>query len=83
MSQERQTLTVAETAPLLGIGRQSAYERIKAGEIPCIRVGRRLLAPRRALEKLLEQGQATPRPGSEGCRPDSRTTGAPGGEGHL
>ncbi len=57
MEEERLTLTVEETAKLLGIGRQLAYERVKTGEIPVIRVGRRLLVPRRALEKLLEQGQ--------------------------
>ncbi len=57
MEEERLTLTVEETAKLLGIGRQLAYERVKTGEIPVIKVGRRLLVPRRALEKLLEQGQ--------------------------
>ena len=52
------TLTVVETAKILGIGRQLAYEKVKTGEIPVIKIGRRLLVPRRALEKLLEQGQA-------------------------
>lgn len=60
MEQQRLTLTVEETAKLLGIGRQLAYDRVKAGEIPVIKIGRRLLVPRRALEKLLEQGQALP-----------------------
>jgi len=54
----RLTLTIEETAKLLGIGRQLAYDRVKTGEIPVIKIGRRLLVPRRALEKLLEQGQA-------------------------
>ena len=58
METERLTLTIAETAKLLGIGRQLTYERVKTGEIPVIKIGRRLLVPRRALEKLLEQGQA-------------------------
>ena len=57
MQEERLTLTIEETAKLLGIGRQLAYDRAKTGEIPVIKVGRRLLVPRRALEKLLEQGQ--------------------------
>jgi len=57
MQGERLTFTVEETAKLLGIGRQLAYDRVKTGEIPVIKVGRRLLVPRRALEKLLEQGQ--------------------------
>ena len=57
MEEERLTLTVEETAKLLGIGRQLAYERVKTGEIPSLKFGRRLLVPRKALERLLEQGQ--------------------------
>ncbi|MFQ5924939.1 MAG: helix-turn-helix domain-containing protein [Dehalococcoidia bacterium] len=57
MEDQRLTLTVEETAKLLGIGRQLAYDRVKTGEIPVIKVGRRLLVPRRALEKLLEDPQ--------------------------
>ena len=55
MEAERLTLTVEETAKILGIGRQLAYDRIKTGEIPVIKIGRRLLVPRRAIEKLLEE----------------------------
>lgn len=55
MESKRLTLTVGETAKLLGIGRQLAYDRVKTGEIPVIKVGRRLLVPRRALEKLLDE----------------------------
>ena len=57
MEETRLTLTVEQAAKVLGIGRQLAYERVKTGEIPVIKIGRRLLVPRRALEKLLEQGQ--------------------------
>ncbi len=57
MDPEKLRLTVDEAAKILGIGRQLAYERVKTGEIPVIKIGRRLLVPRRALEKLLEQGQ--------------------------
>ena len=55
MEVKRLTLTVEEAAKLLGIGRQLAYDRVKTGEIPVLRVGRRLLVPRRALEQLLEE----------------------------
>ena len=58
MEEERLTLTIDETAKLLGIGRQLAYDRVKTGEIPVIKNGRRLLVPRSALEKLL----ADPKP---------------------
>ena len=56
--EDKLTLSVEETAKVLGIGRNLCYDRVKTGEIPVIKIGRRLLVPRRALEKLLEQGQA-------------------------
>ncbi len=55
MKEERLTLTIEETARLLGIGRQLAYDRVKTGEIPVLRIGRRLLVPRIALEKMLQE----------------------------
>ena len=57
METKKLTLTVDEAATILGIGRNLCYDRVKTGEIPVIKIGRRLLVPRRALEKLLEQGQ--------------------------
>ena len=57
MEDKRLTLSIEETAKLLGICRNLCYDRVKTGEIPVIKIGRRLLVPRRALEKLLEQGQ--------------------------
>ena len=49
----RATLTVAEAAQVLGIGRSAAYAASRSGQIPVLRVGRRLLVPRAALEALL------------------------------
>ena len=49
------TLSVEETAKLLGIGRNLCYERVKTGEIPSLKIGRRLLVPKAALEKLLAE----------------------------
>lgn len=48
---ERLTLTVKEVAAIFGISRAFAYEAVKPGEIPSIRIGRRVLVPRAALEK--------------------------------
>jgi excisionase family DNA binding protein len=57
--QARQTLTVEEAARTLGCGRNAAYQAVRRGEIPAIRLGRRILIPRVALERLLEtQGKA-------------------------
>ena len=53
MEEDTLTLTVTECAKRLGIGRNSAYEAISRGEIPVIRVGKRLLVPKAALEKML------------------------------
>ncbi len=58
MDSEKLTLTVSETARALGISRGLAYEMVRTGEIPSVRFGKRVLVPRRTLERLLEQGQA-------------------------
>ena len=50
---ERLTLTVEEAATLLGISRAFAYEAVNKGEIPSIRIGRRILVPKVALERFL------------------------------
>jgi excisionase family DNA binding protein len=49
----RLALSVEETAARLGVGRAAAYEAIKRGEIPILKIGRRILVPLAALEKLL------------------------------
>ena len=51
--QRRSTLTVEETAEVLGLSRAFAYEAVNRGEIPSIRIGRRILVPKVALERLL------------------------------
>jgi len=58
MDKEKLTLTVEETAKILGVGRNSAYEAIARGEIPVVKVGKRLLVPKAALETLLAAGQS-------------------------
>jgi len=49
----RKTLTIPEAGQELGICRSAAYEAARRNEIPTIRIGRRLLVPVAALEKLL------------------------------
>jgi excisionase family DNA binding protein len=39
----RQTLTIEEAAKALGIGRNQGYEAARRGDIPTIRIGKRLL----------------------------------------
>ena len=52
-------LSVSDAAKRLGIGRNSAYEAIKRGELPHLKVGRRVLIPVAALEALLARGTAS------------------------
>lgn len=50
---QRLTFTVDEVAVALGISRSSAYECAKRGDIPTVRLGRRIVIPRRAVLELL------------------------------
>ena len=54
MSGGRLVVGVTEAAELLGISRRLAYELARAGGLPALRVGRRLVVPRAALLTLLE-----------------------------
>ena len=51
----RLTYTLTEAASRLGISRALAYEAAQRGELPVCRIGRRVLVPRVALLRLLEQ----------------------------
>lgn len=48
------TLSVEETADILGISRASAYELAKRKDFPSFRIGNRILVKRVALEQWLE-----------------------------
>lgn len=52
---EKKVLTVMEAAEELGISKGSAYEAARNGEIPTVRIGRRLIVPRVAFDKMLAQ----------------------------
>jgi excisionase family DNA binding protein len=56
MSADRLTLSVPEAAQLLGVSRMTAYSAVREGTIPSLRIGRRVLVPRAALDRLLAQG---------------------------
>ena len=55
----RMTLTVEEAASILGVGRTLAYQMAREGRLPVIRLGRRLLVSRSALERMLEGEQVS------------------------
>jgi excisionase family DNA binding protein len=54
----RATMSVEEAAAYLGIGRSAAYGACREGRIPVIRLGRRILVARAALDRMLAGGQA-------------------------
>lgn len=49
----RLTYTVTETAEVLGISRSLAYELVRTGQLPHLRLGGRIVVPRVALQQLI------------------------------
>lgn len=55
-------LTVGEAARLLRVSRNLAYELVAQGRLPHIRLGSRILIPRRGLEEWIAQEAGLPQP---------------------
>ena len=49
------TLRVEDLMPILGIGRNTAYELVRSGKIRSIRIGRQLRIPKDAIQDYLTQ----------------------------
>jgi excisionase family DNA binding protein len=49
----RRTYSIEEAAVILGLSRASAYNYAKSGVLPVIRLGKRLIVPAAALERML------------------------------
>lgn len=58
--QTNAVLTVVEAGNLLRISRGLAYQMAKQGKLPTVRLGRRVLVPRAALEQLLAPKSTDP-----------------------
>jgi excisionase family DNA binding protein len=54
MNFECQTVSVEEAGRILGYSRNTAYEAAKTGELPVIRLGRKIRVPKVALQRLLD-----------------------------
>lgn len=54
MASNRLVMSVTEAAELLGISRAFAYELARSQRLPAVRLGRRLVVPRKALVWWLE-----------------------------
>lgn len=60
LEQDRFTMSVEEAAEALGISRALAYELVRRGDLPHLRLGRRVVVPRKALERFID-GATVPR----------------------
>lgn len=49
-------LKVEDLMPILGIGRNTAYGLVRAGQIRSIRIGRQLRIPKEAVREFLDAG---------------------------
>lgn len=65
-------LTVDEAAAMLRISRQSAYQAVRTGELPTVKIGRRILVPRHRLEQLLGIQEGDGPAGNRAEREDAR-----------
>jgi len=54
-----QTMTVEEVARALQVSRSTAYDLVRSEGFPKIRIGRRLLVPRKAFRDWLEENTHT------------------------
>lgn len=67
---ERLTYSMREVSRLLGLSETATFYAIRRGEIPSIRVGRRVLIPRAGLHGLLENpSDATQKQSNPGTEP--------------
>ncbi len=58
MSEDRLVYTAREVQELLGLSRTAVYDRLRDGTLPSVRVGARILIPRRSLERFLERAES-------------------------
>jgi len=50
---EKLCWSVAEVSKLINLSRNATYQGCLTGQIPCIRIGKRILIPKVQLERLL------------------------------
>jgi excisionase family DNA binding protein len=51
--------SVGQAGELLGLSRGLMYEAVRSGQIPSIRIGRRILIPKAVLQRLLDEAGTT------------------------
>lgn len=58
-SSERRTMSVGQAAEVLGISRTTAYECVRTGELPALRLGGRIVIPTQVVDELLARVSST------------------------
>ena len=53
MDIECQTLSVPEAGKILGVSRNTAYDAVKTGQLPVLRIGRKIRVPKVLLHRML------------------------------
>jgi excisionase family DNA binding protein len=53
VSTEKQVFSVAEAGKILGLSRNTAYKAAKAGDIPTIKIGSKMLVPMESMRRIL------------------------------
>jgi len=70
-------LSVPEAANLLGVSRDLVYDLVAQGELPALRLGRRIVVPRRALEELVDAASSVSHARESEVRGDLEVIGLP------
>jgi excisionase family DNA binding protein len=55
---ERLVLTVSEAASVLRLSRAFTYELVARGQLPSVRFGRRIMIPRAAIQRVVDDCRA-------------------------
>lgn len=50
-------LTIAEAAEYLRLSKNGVYALARDGELPSVRLGRRVVIPKRSIERLIEEAR--------------------------
>lgn len=66
MTGARLTMTVPEAAEAIGVSSRHLYELVRAGEFPAVKLGRRVIIPRSAVDDLLGTATTRMRPEADG-----------------
>lgn len=57
---EPRTISVPDAGRILGLSRNSAYEAARRGELPTLKIGKRIFVVRDALERMLARAEVRP-----------------------